>query len=234
LSAAAGLLAVAGPVRAQDKWGGSLAITSDYVYRGVSLSRSQTAYQIGAHLRLPDQWQIGVWGSTIESRTGEGTPFEADFIVAHGWTLGADWSLRAGYTRYEYFGLPNPLNFDHDEIFAAASFQSRLTLGVSFSPNLVRYTYTYPQQDSHDSATAVDATWSQPLFQEWSATAGLGYYDLSALYNTGYAYWHLGITGAIGPIELDVLFIDTGTEAALIYGDAITGDRWSATARWRF
>jgi uncharacterized protein (TIGR02001 family) len=216
----------------QDQWGGSLAFTSDYVYRGTSLSYGRVAYQGGAHLRLPGQWQIGVWGSTIENRFDTGTPIEATAFVAHAWTIGADWDLRAGYTHYAYYGSPTPFSFDRDELFASASFQSRLTLGINFSPNVARY--RVQQSPLRGAATAIDATWSQPLVGDWSATAGVGYYDLSSLYDTGYAYGHLGVTGALGPIGLDLLYVDTDSDARYIYGDLITGPRWSATARWRF
>jgi len=172
-----GFLFVVTAAHAQDMWGGSLAVTSDYVYRGVSLSRGQVAYQGGAHLRLPGQWQVGVWASTIETRDDEGTPFEANFMISHAWALGSDWELRAGYTRYQYFALPSYVNYDHDEVFASASFRSQLTLGLNYSPNIARY--RYQQGEEHGAAAAVDATWLQPLFGDWAATAGLGYYDLS-------------------------------------------------------
>jgi uncharacterized protein (TIGR02001 family) len=175
---------------------------------------------------------VGVWGSTIETRDNDGTPFEANFIVSRAWVLDANWDFRAGYTRYQYYGLPTYVDYDHDEVFVTASFQSRLTLGLNYSPNIVRY--RYQQAEAHGAATTVDATWLQPVLGDWSATAGLGYYDLSSLYDTGYAYWHLGVVGAIGPIELDMLYIDTADEAEQIYGESITGQRWSATARWRF
>jgi uncharacterized protein (TIGR02001 family) len=218
--------------RVQDQFGGSLAITSDYVYRGVSLSYGQIAYQAGAHLRLPDQWQIGVWGSTIENYFHDGTPIEATAFLARAWTLDSNWSLRAGYTRYQYFGPQTLLSYDHDELFVSASFQSQLTLALSYSPNVGRY--RYQQAEQRGAATGIDATWSQPLISVWSATVGAGYYDLSALYDTGYGYWHLGLAGAVGPVDLDILYIDTAKQAAYIYGNSITGSRWSATARWRF
>jgi uncharacterized protein (TIGR02001 family) len=218
--------------RVKDFLGGSLAVTSDYVYRGISLSYGQVAYQGGVHLRLPSQWQVGIWGSTVENFWGRGDPFEATAFVAHAWTLDANWSLQAGYTHYQYFGEPTLLGYDHDELFASASFQSRLTLGITYSPNVGRYQYQQPVLRA--AATAVDATWSQPLISVWSATAGAGYYDVSALYGEGYGYWHLGLTGGVGPVELDVIYVDTSTQAAYIYGNSISGPRWSATARWRF
>jgi uncharacterized protein (TIGR02001 family) len=215
-----------------NSWGGSLAITSDYVYRGVSLSYGHTAYQAGAHVRLPGQWQMGIWGSTLESRDGTGTPIEATVFVARSWTLDSDWNVRAGYTHYQYFGQPTLFSYDHDELFAAVVFQSQLTVGVSISPNVVRYRYGQPALRA--TAGAIDASWVQPLVGDWSATAGLGYYDLSALYANGYAYGHLGLVGSLGAIDLELLYVDTDSHAAYIYAESIIGSRWSATARWRF
>src|SRR4051812_25604757 len=63
--------------RLKDYLGGSVAVTSDYVYRGISLSYGQVAYQGGVHVRLPSQWQVGIWGSTVENFWGRGDPFEA-------------------------------------------------------------------------------------------------------------------------------------------------------------
>jgi uncharacterized protein (TIGR02001 family) len=229
-------ITLSAPVRAEtrivDYLGGSLAITSDYVYRGISLSYGQVAYQGGVHLRLPSQWKVGVWGSTVENLYGRGSPFEATAFIAHAWTLDANWSLQAGYTHYQYFGEPTYIGYDHDEIFASVSFQSRLTFGLSYSPNVGRYRYQQPVLRA--AAAAADATWSQPLVSVWSGTIGAGYYDVSALYGDGYGYWHLGLTGAVGPVDLDLLYIDTSTQAAYMYGNSITGSRWSATARWRF
>jgi uncharacterized protein (TIGR02001 family) len=217
---------------AQDQWGGSLAITSDYVYRGVSYSRGRVAYQGGAHVRLPSGWQMGVWASTLEARDGSGTPIEATAFVAHGWTLGADWSARVGYTHYQYFGPPTLFSYDYDEVFASVTYQSQLTVGVTYSPNVVRY--RHQQTVLRDTAAAIDVNWLQPLAGTWSATVGAGYYDVSALYATGYAYWHLGVMGVLGPIELDLLHINSDSHAAAIYGESLTGPRWAAIARWRF
>lgn len=225
-----------GTASAQDRLlgqvGGSVAITTDYVYRGVSLSRGRVAYQGGVHIQLPRQWQVGVWGSTFENRDHVGAPLEATAFLAHTWTLTPDWNVRAGVMHYQYFSQSTPVDYDHDEIFVSVSFQSQLTMGLSWMPNVVRYRYRQPTQRA--AATAIDVTWSQPLVRDWSATIGVGYYDLSSLYGTGYAYGHVGVSGAMGPIEVDLLHIDSDAHAADIYGEAVTGRRWSATARWRF
>lgn len=224
---------------AQDRFGGSVAVTSDYVYRGVSLSRGRAAYQAGAHWQLPAQWRIGVWGSTIEA-TDRGTPIETAAFAGRAWALTGNWSMRASYTHYQYFGVRTSPSPDYDELAVALSYRSQLSMNLTWAPNAVRYgsvpqyVYSYRAPDNRASALAIEASWLQHLWKDWSGTAGAGYYDVSRLYRRGYAYWHVGVTGAVGPIELDLLHIDSNAGAERIYGPQVTGARWSALARWRF
>ena len=213
-------------------WQASVAASSDHVYRGVSLSWEQPSYQASFQYRLPERWQVGVWASTIETRDHVGTPIEATASASGNWLLSNDWHLRTGYVRHQYFGHRTFYSYDYDELFAATTFRSQLTVSVSASPNVARYRY----QDSPQRAfvTAVEATWSQPLFWELSGSIGAGYNDLSSLYDTGYTYWHAALLRDIGPLGLSVMFINTDDHAATIYGYEITGNRWAATARWRF
>jgi uncharacterized protein (TIGR02001 family) len=213
-------------------WQASVGASSDYVYRGVSLTWERPAYQAGFQVRLPKRLQFGVWASTIETRDNVGTPLEATAFASGNWILSDDWHLRTGYVRHQYFGHRGIYSFDYDEFFASASFRSQLTLSVNLSPNAARYRY----QESPERALvmAFEATWLQPLFFDMSASVGAGYNDLSSLYGTGYTYWHAGLLRDIGPLGLSVMFIDTDDHAATIYGDEITGKRWAATARWRF
>jgi len=220
------------PDRLQDQWGGSLAIASEYVYRGVSLSFGQVAYQGGLHLKLPSQWQVGVWGSTVKNHNVNSTPIETTGFIAHAWTFASDWNVEAGFTHYQYFGSSPPFGYDYDEVFASASYQSQWAVNVSWTPNLSRH--LTQQSSMRASATSIDTTWLQPIVLDWSATAGFGYYDLSALYGFGYAFWHAGLTGPVGPVEVDLLYIDSGGNARYIYGESPTGERWAAIVRWRF
>ena len=213
-------------------WNGSLGVTSDYVYRGVSSSWERDAYQAGLQMRLGEQWQVGVSASTVETRDNTGTPIEAIASASRNWSLSADWQLRAGYLHHQYFGHRTLYSFDYDELFASASFRSQLALSVQLSPNAARY--RYQQSPERGLVAAVEVTWLQPLFWEFSGSVGAGYNDLSSIYGTGYAYGHAALLRDIGPLGLSVMFINTDDHAAYIYGSEITGKRWAATARWRF
>jgi len=215
-----------------DNWGGSVSMTSDYVYRGVSLSRGRAAIQGGLHAGVGSHLSGGVWVSTVENQRDEGTPLETSGFLAYAWQPKIDWSVRAAWTHYVYFGRPSQVTYDYDELAVSLAYQSRWVVGVAWMPNAE--VFRYPEGRKQASAAAADFSWAQPVIGAWSATAGAGYYDVSDLYDTGYAYWHAGFTGSVGPCELDLLYIDSDHHATRIYGQSITGTRWSAALRWRF
>src|SRR5262245_36251777 len=111
---------------AQDRFGGSLAVTSDYVYRGVSLSHGRAAYQGGAHVKLGQSLHLGAWASTIENRMNDGTPIEAIYYLAYGWSATRDVQLRAAYSHYDYFGPQTAYSKPYDQVSLATTLYSRL------------------------------------------------------------------------------------------------------------
>ena len=215
-----------------DRWGGSVGVTSDYVYRGVSLSDSRYAWQGSLFAGIGQHWSGGLWASTVENQWGRGTPFEVSGYMAYAFEPADDWNLRTAWSHYAYFGPPSQLTYDYDELNASIAYQSRWVLGLSWMPNAEGVRYSNGRVKS--SAWAADFTIVQPVYESWSVTAGAGYYDVSGLYTTGYAYWHAGVTGTVGPFGFDLLYLGSDHHAEQIYGDSITGSRFSAALRWRF
>ena len=213
--------------------GGSVGVTSDYVYRGISHSQGEMAVQGDAHARVGN-FQVGVWASTLEHPYAEDA-VQIDGFVAYRWTLTPDWQVHTQFTHTAFENDPSPMGYDYDELSVSMSYQSRLSLGAAWIPNAARYRYWGIQRDD---AYAYDATWLQPLVWNLYASLGVGYYDVSALYDSGYAYWHAGVLRALGPFNIEVLWIDSQERAEYLvpsaYRDEIAGQRWSAAVRWKF
>jgi hypothetical protein len=64
--------------------------------------------------------------------------------------------------------------------------------------------------------------------------AGVGYYDLSALYPRSYWYWNTGLAFCWQSLQLDLQHIDTDDAAKELFGVQSTGSRWVASLNWRF
>jgi uncharacterized protein (TIGR02001 family) len=224
-------VAHAGELPPIERWGGSVGIASDYVYRGVSLSDGRYAWQGSLFAGVGKHWSAGLWASTVENQWSRGSPFEVNAYLAYAIEPAADVNIRTAWTHYAYFGPRSQLTYDYDELSVSIAYRSRWILGVSFMPNAEG---TWYGDRAESTAWAADVTAVQPLYKAWSGTVGGGYYDVSGLYSTGYAYWHAGVTGSVGAVDMDLLYLGSDHHAERIYGQAVTGSRWSAALRWRF
>jgi uncharacterized protein (TIGR02001 family) len=227
-------------VHAQGQFGGSLAGTTDYAYRGVSQTRGKPAVQGDLHYETATQfnndansrWSVGVWASTMDLNPGPGPTLEVDAWLGRNWTIAEDWDVSLRYTHYFYPNDPRPLSYDYDEFVASVGFRSRLYATVAWSPDASRYSNAFAAKDRN--ATSYELTAVQPLTRHLSLTGGLGYYDLTALFNHGYWYYNASLTYSMDPVALSVAYIGTDYEARELFGYRSTSNRWAVTALWRF
>jgi uncharacterized protein (TIGR02001 family) len=88
---------------------GNFAVTSDYMFRGLTQTWDRPAIQGGADYTAASGFAAGFWGSSISQRTYSGAAMELDLYASYGRTFGHDWSWRAGLYGYVYPGG----NLDH-------------------------------------------------------------------------------------------------------------------------
>jgi uncharacterized protein (TIGR02001 family) len=234
-TALAGAAFVSTPALAQDEedtggWSvsGTAALTSDYRFRGVSLSGGDPAIQGGIDIGHESGCSIGAWGSSIDG--GAYGSMEWDLYAGYGTSLGAV-DLDVGILYYLYpNGLPGA-DLDYWEPYASIGTTIGpvgATLGIAYawdqdslggSDNLYLYT---------DFEIGVPAT---PL----TISAHAGYTDgvlappllsgLDPLDNSGWD-WSIGASATIfGPLSASVQYI--GTEGPSV--DGFTDDAIVAT-----
>jgi uncharacterized protein (TIGR02001 family) len=234
------LTLIASDIYAQGQFGGSLAGTTDYAYRGVSQTRGKPAVQGDLHYETATQfsgnttsrWSVGVWGSTMDLNPGPGPALEVDAWLGRSWTLADDWDVSLRYTHYFYPNDPRPLSYDYDEFTASVGFRSRLYATVAWSADASRYSNSVPAKDRN--ALSYEVTAVQPVTRRLSLAGGLGYYDLSALFDHGYWYYNASVTYSMDPVALSVAYIGTDHQGRELFGYPSTGNRWALTALWRF
>jgi uncharacterized protein (TIGR02001 family) len=109
---------------------GSLAIVSDYRFRGVSLSRENPAIQASVGFDAANGWYAGVFGSSIEladrgTRGVQAVPYVGVAAPVAGdlhWEAGADYSTFSSGRAYDY-----------GEVYAGITFR-KLNVRVHYSP----------------------------------------------------------------------------------------------------
>ena len=92
---------------------GNVAMTSDYRFRGVSLSAGDFAIQGGVDLAHESGFYLGTWASSIQG----GTPYgEVELDVYGGWTgdVAEGVTVDVGLLYYIYPTTDDPLGLDPD------------------------------------------------------------------------------------------------------------------------
>ena len=121
---------------------GNIALTSDYVFRGLTQTWGGPTIQGGADLTVTNGFAAGFWASSISDKTYPGAAVELDLYANYGAQINDDWSWRAGLYGYVYpqgnlddVGLPSR-SFNTLEANAALTWK---WLTLKYSTSLTDY-----------------------------------------------------------------------------------------------
>lgn len=218
-------------------FGGSLALTSDYIYRGVSASDGHVAAQADLHLENSATY-VGIWGSTRANELYPYAHYEAEVYVGHRFELGGSWSSSVS-ARAHYFVAGTPEGAaDYEELAASLTWSDRWTLSVSALPNAPHY--WFEDRLGRGRAWAVESSGQWLLGVEGLfVTAGAGYYYANGTgagiaAGGGYAYGDVGLAFEHRRWRIDVGYFVAQDEAGRLTPYPVPHDRLAATLAWRF
>lgn len=99
-------LAVPGVAMAEEAspFSGNVALTSDYLYRGVSQSGYKAAIQGGFDYAHPSGLYAGAWGSSISWLGPNSNGLELDTYAGYSSSFATDFTYNVGVLRYNYPG----------------------------------------------------------------------------------------------------------------------------------
>lgn len=226
--------------------GGSVALTSDDIYRGVSQTCGHPAAQADLHARElgASGWAAfaGVWTSAGLGDSSCGSAKEIDLYAGYNVALSADLSATFTYTRYAFpgggYGDPHlsGQRYDYDQLGMSWSLMDRLYLTLAWTPDALGYEQYEDsiEVEQNRSAFTCGLQGRQPLGSWLSLEASAGYDRMADPFGTGYGFWSLGLTHQAGPVELDLAYFGTAARAQRLFGSESAGSRVSATLLWRF
>jgi uncharacterized protein (TIGR02001 family) len=187
---------------ADDAWSASIAATSDYVLRGVSQSHERPALQAGFNYHGPGGAFAGAWTSNVDPYSYGGTALELDLYAGYAWSVARDFSLQSTYTHYTYLLDPRSNRYDYDEFAFTFKYLDRVSLTVSWEPDVSSYSSLGFAQ--HRSVLAYEASGLWPLGRGLALSAGIGYYDLERLFGVGYWAGSAGLSWTSRHFEIDL------------------------------
>ena len=219
---------------------GNLALTSDYVFRGISQSNQHPALQAGIEQAADNGLYVGAWGSNVSwladtssSAAPISSSLELDAYAGWRGTLSPTVSVDVGAQYYAYPGhFPSGFNrADTLELYAGVTLAASKRVNLSAKYSLAT-TDLFGYADSHGSGY-LDLSATCAVDEHWSLAAHAGQQWIS--HNTAFAYrdWKLGITrGYSNGVALGLAYTGTDADNALYtnpYGHTLARDTVALT-----
>jgi len=187
---------------------GSVALSSEYVWRGVTQSDSEPAISGSFDLGHTSGFYAGVWASSIDFDGASDASTEIDYYAGFSSDIGdSGFSYDVGALYYDYPGASDE-DLDFTEVYGFLSY-SFLTAGVA-------YTIDADFDDLEDSLYySLDAGYD---VGQVNLSAGVGYYD----YDSGddYTNYYVAAATELAGFGFELKYTDTNDEGEDLFGDA--------------
>jgi uncharacterized protein (TIGR02001 family) len=214
------------------RWGGSVALTTDYLLRGVSQTGGSPAVQAELHFQTQAGWLGGLWASNVDVNPADGRTAELNAFFGYAHPIAGDWSMKLVAVHYAYPGNSPADFYNYDELIAGAAYRDVFFVTATISPNTPHE--AAPGLARDHTALSYELGLRYPLQGAWSALGGVGYYDLKAPDSAGYAYWSAGVGYDFEPWHLEIAWFGTSHAAAALFDEDRPSNRLAATLIWRF
>jgi len=211
---------------------GSLGATSDFVFRGLSLTRGKPAAQASLDVEFPKEFYVGAFVATADPNPGPSPPVELDAWAGRYWRLSETLSADVRLSEYTYPDDPRRKSYNRTEITGTIGWRNQLFAAAIYSPDTKAVGPSPGYREGN--AWALEISGRKPLGDRWALSAGVGRYDLGEVYGMTYYYWNATVTATLAPFELQLAYLGIDNVSEEHFTRRSTGDRIAFTALWRF
>ena len=211
---------------------GSLGGTSDFVFRGLSLTRGKPAAQASLDVEFPKEFYVGAFVATADPNAGPSPNFEMDLWAGRYWSVSENFSADLRLSQYTYPDDPRRVSYNRSEITGTLGYRNQLFVAAIYSPNTKAVGSSAGYEEGN--AWAVEVSGRKALNERFSVSAGVGHYGLSEIYHDSYNYWNATLTASIAPFEVQLAYLGVDRNAEDHFDNKSVGDRVALTALWRF
>jgi uncharacterized protein (TIGR02001 family) len=188
-----------------DHIAGTMTMTNNYVFRGLSQTRAEPAVQGSLTFTFDSKIYAGLWGSNVDfnSLVGELATLEADEFIGYSNKV-KDFTFDIHFVRYEY---PLASNATYNELIGSIGY-GFLTFLMGYSGNVY---------DSHGPGTYsnLGASFDIPAkyaahFNDVTLSGGIGYYNLDSYAGNNYLDYNVLLAKKIADkYLLSLQWVDT-------------------------
>lgn len=204
-----------------DNFSASAALTTDYVFRGISQTDEEPAIQGSFDYAHPSGIYIGVWGSGVDEAVSKGN-VELDYYAGYGRELFKDFSFDLSFIYYNYPGGGDNPEPDYFEVHLGLAYK---LADLPLSPSITAgYNYSPDFFGEDGNAHYVNGLLELSLPYEFILAGEVGYQDVEGDETTGkgqgegggdgfdYIHWRVGLSKELLGFTLDLSYHDTNEE----------------------
>ena len=196
----------------------NLAVTSDYVFRGISQTDLDPALQGGLDYSFGDTGlYVGAWASNVDVSDSAGPDVELDSYNAWNHDLSDTLNLDLQVVRYSYMGEQDAYgNIDYNEVIGALAYDEMLTFTVAYAND-------YANEGFSSLYYNLGGSWD--VGNDFALNAGVGRTNFSDDVGS-YTDWNLGVSRQFGPVNVALNYYDvTGGFIDDVFGSDKASDR---------
>lgn len=188
----------------------NVALTTDYVWRGVTQTSEDPAIQGGFDYNHASGFYAGVWGSNVQFAPDDPAHIELDYYVGFGGT-GAGLGYDVGAVYYDYPGVSD---YDWWEVYGSLS-KDFGTVSTEVGTKL-----TADYAGSEENGYYLWSSASAPIGAGFNVGATVGYTDADIDDFEDWIHWQLGVSTSYAGVDLDLSYHDTNLDDADDVADA--------------
>ena len=188
---------------------GSAALTTDYVFRGISQTDESPAVQAGfTYKHNFDEnagYYLGLWGSNVDYNDNDDSTMEIDYIGGVTYQLGK-LALDTGFIYYTYPGADSSRNYDYLDVQLTAGYDFE----VAYLQGSIFYSPDYFGGSGDSYYTKLAGEVPLPCDFKMLGSVGRMVIDENATYGTpDYYTWTVGTKYNLEGFDLMLEYIDT-------------------------
>jgi uncharacterized protein (TIGR02001 family) len=199
----------------------NLALTSDYIFRGISNSNRKPALQGGIDYAHASGWYAGGWASSVDFNDGGEARVEVDGYLGHAGSAGKlSWNV--GWLAYVYPGASQSLQYDSQKLLTGVQYDLTVAV-IGLYIDRVRNVF------GSGPATYLETSLVVPLRADVSLDMRLGrqrYTDNAYLSLPDFTYRNLSLVWQSSPWETRLAWQNNGVAVA----DCLSGKSWCGPA----
>ncbi len=210
MSAACAASLMGGVALAEDEspWSvsGTVGVTSNYMFRGISQSDGEPALQAGVTVAHESGFYAGFWGSNIDFNDGffsgkEAAELELDLFVGYGFELDENTKLDLNFTYYAYPGSYDAYDYDFWEIIVGLSHD----FGVASVG--IKGAYTPDTFGADEEAFWLGGNLTVPVTDWLSISGNVG--EQWFEFGDDYTHYDIGLTATYEGVTFDARYVAT-------------------------